>query len=211
MAVQYKALVLGELMTNCYIVYDDVTKDAMLIDPAWDYDRIDRELTKLGVTLRFVFLTHGHADHIGALQEVLNYKDVPVYIGRGDVELISNSRNNLSAFLGRNISITSPEHILYDGEEITLGTLHFTVLETPGHTPGGVCLYGEGLVFSGDTLFQYSVGRTDFYGGDSHQIIESIETKLMPLPDDTVVLPGHGPATEIGLERRNNPFLTGGW
>ena len=83
MAVQYKALVLGELMTNCYIVYDDVTKDAMLIDPAWDYDRIDRELTKLGVTLRFVFLTHGHADHIGALQEVLNYKDVPVYIGRG--------------------------------------------------------------------------------------------------------------------------------
>lgn len=211
MAIQYKTLPLGPLETNCYIVYDDVEKEAFLIDSAWDYERIDKALDVLGVTLRFVFLTHGHADHIGALQEVRNHKDVPVYIGKGDVDLIANSRNNLSMFLGKEIVITSPEHIVTDGEVINFAGVPFKVIETPGHTPGGLCLYGAGLLFAGDTLFRCSVGRTDFYGGDSHVLVSSIEEKLMKLPDDTVVLPGHGPATDIGYERRNNPFLGGGW
>ena len=211
MAIQYKTLPLGPLETNCYIVYDDVEKEAFLIDPAWDYKRIDKALDVLGVTLRFVFLTHGHADHIGALQEVRNHKDVPVYIGKGDVDLIANSRNNLSMFLGKEIVITSPEHIVTDGEVINFAGVPFKVIETPGHTPGGLCLYGAGLLFAGDTLFRCSVGRTDFYGGDSHVLVSSIEEKLMKLPDDTVVLPGHGSATDIGYERRNNPFLGGGW
>lgn len=211
MAIQYKTLPLGPLETNCYIVYDDVEKEALLIDPAWDYERIDKALDVLGVTLKFVFLTHGHADHIGALQEVRNHKDVPVYIGKGDVDLIANSRNNLSMFLGKEIVITSPEHIVTDGEVINFAGVPFKVIETPGHTPGGLCLYGAGLLFAGDTLFRCSVGRTDFYGGDSHVLVSSIEEKLMKLPDDTVVLPGHGPATDIGYERRNNPFLGGGW
>ena len=211
MAIQYKTLPLGPLETNCYIVYDDVEKESFLIDPAWDYEQIDKALDVLGVTLRFVFLTHGHADHIGALQEVRNHKDVPVYIGKGDVDLIANSRNNLSMFLGKEIVITSPEHIVTDGEVINFAGVPFKVIETPGHTPGGLCLYGAGLLFAGDTLFRCSVGRTDFYGGDSHVLVSSIEEKLMKLPDDTVVLPGHGPATDIGYERRNNPFLGGGW
>lgn len=211
MAIQYKTLPLGPLETNCYIVYDDVEKEALLIDPAWDYERIDKALDVLGVTLRFVFLTHGHADHIGALQEVRNHKEVPVYIGKGDVDLIANSRNNLSMFLGKEIVITSPEHIVTDGEVINFAGVPFKVIETPGHTPGGLCLYGAGLLFAGDTLFRCSVGRTDFYGGDSHVLVSSIEEKLMKLPNDTVVLPGHGPATDIGYERRNNPFLGGGW
>ena len=179
MAIQYKTLPLGPLETNCYIVYDDVEKEALLIDPAWDYERIDKALDVLGVTLRFVFLTHGHADHIGALQEVRNHKDVPVYIGKGDVDLIANSRNNLSMFLGKEIVITSPEHIVTDGEVINFAGVPFKVIETPGHTPGGLCLYGAGLLFAGDTLFRCSVGRTDFYGGDSHVLVSSIEEKLM--------------------------------
>lgn len=200
---------LGPIETNCYIVYDEVTKEAMVIDPAWDYPTIDKALTEYDLKLTKIFLTHGHADHIGALQELRNYKDVPVYISKGDSALIQNSTNNLSMFMGKKIECTSPEFTLKDGDTISVGSTEFTVFETPGHTAGGVCLYGGGVVFSGDTLFQYSIGRTDFYGGSYEQLINSVQTKLMPLPDDTVVLPGHGPATTIGDERRLNPYLEG--
>lgn len=202
-------LELGPIGTNCYIVYDETSKEAMLIDPAWDYEQIDKTLRDHGLTLKFVFLTHGHADHIGALQEVRNKKDVPVYVGKGDSFLIQNSANNLSAFMGKKIECTSPEFTVSDGDSITLGSLSFTVYETPGHTPGGVCLYGEGVVFAGDTLFRYSIGRTDFSGGSYQQLIDSIEQKLMVLPEDTIVLPGHGPSTTIGDEKARNPFLGG--
>lgn len=211
MSMQYMSMVLGPVMTNCYIVYDSETRDAMVIDPAWNYRKIDQALQDNQLHLQFIFLTHGHADHIGALQELRNYKNVPVYVGKGDVDLISNSRNNLSMFMGKEIKCESPDYVVTDGEIITLGHLKFTALETPGHTPGGISLYGEGVVFSGDTLFRYSVGRTDLYGGSAKTLIDSINTKLKPLPDDTVVLPGHGPSSTIGEERRGNPYLDGGW
>lgn len=211
MSMQYMSMVLGPVMTNCYIVYDSETRDAMVIDPAWNYRKIDQALQDNQLHLQFIFLTHGHADHIGALQELRNYKNVPVYVGKGDVDLISNSRNNLSMFMGKEIKCESPDYVVTDGEIITLGHLKFTALETPGHTPGGISLYGERVVFSGDTLFRYSVGRTDLYGGSAKTLIDSINTKLMPLPDDTVVLPGHGPSSTIGEERRGNPYLDGGW
>lgn len=211
MSMQYMSMVLGPVMTNCYIVYDSETRDAMVIDPAWNYRKIDQALQDNQLHLQFIFLTHGHADHIGALQELRNYKNVPVYVGKGDVDLISNSRNNLSMFMGKEIKCESPDYVVTDGEIITLGHLKFTALETPGHTPGGISLYGEEVVFSGDTLFRYSVGRTDLYGGSAKTLIDSINTKLMPLPDDTVVLPGHGPSSTIGEERRGNPYLDGGW
>lgn len=167
MSMQYMSMVLGPVMTNCYIVYDSETRDAMVIDPAWNYRKIDQALQDNQLHLQFIFLTHGHADHIGALQELRNYKNVPVYVGKGDVDLISNSRNNLSMFMGKEIKCESPDYVVTDGETITLGHLKFTALETPGHTPGGISLYGEGVVFSGDTLFRYSVGRTDLYGGSA--------------------------------------------
>ena len=211
MSMKYMSMVLGPVMTNCYIVYDSETKDAMVIDPAWDYQKIDQSLQQQQLHLKLIFLTHGHADHIGALQELRNYKQVPVYVGKGDKELISNSRNNLSLFMGKEIKCESPDHVVTDGEVIRLENLKFTALETPGHTPGGISLYGEGVVFSGDTLFRYSVGRTDLYGGSANTLINSINKKLMPLPDDTVVLPGHGPSSTIGEERKGNPYLDGGW
>lgn len=211
MSMKYMSMVLGPVMTNCYIVYDTDTKDAMVIDPAWDYPRIDRALTDHGLKLQLIFLTHGHADHIGALQELRQRKNVPVYVGAGDANLITNSRNNLSIFMGAPITCQSADYIVHDGDTIQVGNLKFKVLETPGHTPGGLSLYGYGVVFAGDTLFRYSVGRTDLYGGDSAVLLQSIQDKLLTLPDDTVVLPGHGPASLIGDERRNNPFLDGGW
>jgi hydroxyacylglutathione hydrolase len=200
---------LGPIETNCYIVFDETTKDAMVIDPAWDYPAIDRALSKYELKLRLIYLTHGHADHIGALQELREKKLVPVYIGEKDSFLIQNSANNLSLFMGKTIECTSAEYNVKEGDTITVGPMQFKVLETPGHTPGGTCLYGDGVVFSGDTLFQYSIGRTDFSGGSYETLLDSIEQKLMTLPDDTVVAPGHGPTTTIGTERRCNPYVGG--
>lgn len=211
MSMKYLTMMLGPISTNCYIVYDSDSRDAMVIDPAWDFERIDGALKEHNLKLQLIYLTHGHADHIGALQEMRNYYDVPVYIGAGDVDLISNSKNNLSLFMGKKIECTSPDHIVHEGDTIQVGSLSFKVLETPGHTPGGTSLYGCGVVFSGDTLFRYSVGRTDLYGGSTQQLIDSINGKLMGLPDDTTVLTGHGPATRIGDERNTNPYLDGGW
>ena len=129
MSMKYISMELGPIMTNCYIVYDTDTKDAMVVDPAWDYPAIDKALTSHGLTLRFIFLTHGHADHIGALQELRQRKNVPVYVGAGDADLISNSHNNLSMFMGQAIECTSADHLVKDGDELTLGNLHFTVLK----------------------------------------------------------------------------------
>lgn len=211
MSIRFISLTLGPIETNCYIVFDDTTKEAMVIDPAWDYKEINRNLEEHDLQLKLIFLTHGHADHIGALQELRILKNVPVYIGAGDQALIANSHNNLSVFMGKKIECTAPDCIAHDGDVITVGKLQFHVLETPGHTPGGLSLYGESVVFSGDTLFLYSVGRTDLYGGSMATLLDSINNKLLTLPDETVVLPGHGPATQIGRERQNNPYLDGGW
>ena len=126
MSMKYISMELGPIMTNCYIVYDTDTKEAMVVDPAWDYPAIDKALTSHGLTLKFIFLTHGHADHIGALQELRQRKNVPVYVGAGDADLISNSHNNLSLFMGQAIECTSADHLVKDGDELTLGHLHFT-------------------------------------------------------------------------------------
>ncbi len=202
---------LGPLGTNCYIVIDETTKKAGVIDPAYHGGFIKEQLDKQGLSLEAILLTHGHADHIGGLEELRRLTGAPVYIGEGDLSLISNSRMNLSLFMGKEIVCQSPEHILHDGDEITIGSMVLQVLATPGHSKGGVCFYDKEaqVLFSGDTLFRCSIGRTDLYGGFYEQLLESIQEKLMVLPDSVQVYPGHGPSTDIGTERRCNPYVEG--
>jgi glyoxylase-like metal-dependent hydrolase (beta-lactamase superfamily II) len=204
-------LVLGPLETNCWVVSDDAGGPAIVIDPAQDLDRIVDEIGEREVAA--VVLTHGHFDHLGAVTALLEATRARLLVHRDDAAGITSAEGTGGAAFG--FSATSPpaDRLLADGDVVDAGDLRLDVLHTPGHTPGGICLFGaagEGeapQLFSGDTLFAGSVGRTDFPGGDGRALALSIAEKLAPLPAETVVHPGHGPDTTIGRERRLNPFF----
>ncbi len=178
----------------------------MIIDPGASTRQILNDVEELGLNIKLIVLTHGHMDHIGAVKGVKEATGADMAIHADDVRFL----RRLSLSTVYNLSFpSSPDRLLGDGDSIDIGDLHFTVLHTPGHSPGGICLLGHGVLFSGDTLFNYGIGRTDFPGGSHNQLMNSISTRLMALPDDTVVYPGHGPDTTIGIERRGNPFLSG--
>ncbi len=199
-------LVVGPLGTNCYIVADEKARLGMIIDPGYHHMVILEKVKELGLNIEYIVLTHGHFDHIAALRIVKEATGAKIAIHKDDVKVLEDKF--LGAFLGfTGKAPPSPDILLSDGEEIKVGELVFKVLHTPGHTPGGICLYGQGICLSGDTLFNEGVGRTDLSGGDSQQLLESINIKLMALPDEIKVYPGHGPETTIGAERRGNPFL----
>jgi len=199
-------LVLGSFETNCYIVGSESAGEGMIIDPADKAGEIMKKVEDLKLDIKLTLLTHGHMDHIGALADVKRATGAEVAVHGDDAE---SMRSKLMRMLfGLSYPTPPPpDRLLKDGDSIDIGDLHFSVLHTPGHTPGGICLLGEGVVFSGDTLFNSSVGRTDLPGGSYEKLMGSIQTKLMMLPDDTIVYPGHGPDTTIGAERRGNPFL----
>ena len=199
-----KKLVVGPFASNCYIVGSESTKEGIIIDAGADTRQILKIVNDLGLNIRFIVLTHGHPDHIGAVKGVKEATGAEVAIHADDAR--SLRRLSLSTIYNLS-SPPPPDRLLKDGDSIDVGDLHFSVLHTPGHSPGGICLLGHGVVFSGDTLFNNSIGRTGFPSSSHHQLMDSIYTKLMILPDNTIVCPGHGPDTTIGTERRSNPFL----
>jgi len=203
-----KKLELGPFATNCYIVGSESNKEGMIIDPGDGARQIAKSVEDLGLDIKLIVLTHGHFDHIGALKEVEEATGAELAIHTDDAFFIQ--KRPLRTLFGFPYPDTPPpDRLLNGGDSIDIGDLNFLVLHTPGHSPGGICLLGPGVVFSGDTLFNYGIGRTDFAGGSYNQLMNSIHTKLMVLPDDTTVYPGHGPDTTIGTERRGNPFLHG--
>ena len=154
-----------------------------------------------------IFITHGHGDHVSALDEVKEATGAKVYMSREDAPMLRVWNSSLSYSTNRDKKFDPPDEYFTDGEKLNVAGLDFTIAATPGHTPGGVCIIGDGVVFCGDTVFLESVGRTDLPGGSYDAILNSIKTKILPLPDDYKLLPGHGPATTVGWERRRNPFL----
>ncbi|HOP07167.1 MAG TPA: MBL fold metallo-hydrolase [candidate division Zixibacteria bacterium] len=210
--MELKTLVVGVFQVNCYLYWDPQTLDGVIIDPGEEAETIIEQVDKAGFKPKAILLTHGHGDHIAAVGEIKEHFDLPLYLGDGDQTLMANPSENVSALVGFPIVAPEADYILTDEQDLNIGSIHFKVLATPGHTRGGVCLLDEkaNLIFTGDTLFWGSIGRTDFPGGSYGQLIDSIKRKLLKLPDNIVCYPGHGPETTIGSERVNNPFINDG-
>jgi len=206
--MKYKEVVVGALETNCYLVYCEETLQCAVIDPGAEPERIFLEIADAELKPVVIINTHGHVDHIGANWDMKDHFGVPLYIHAADSPMLGKIQQlELSLFLGAKDSPPA-DHLMSDGEEIKIGNSVLRVLHTPGHSPGSVSLLGDGFLLSGDTLFFEGVGRTDLPGGSQKQLEQSLREKVMTLPDETVILPGHGPLTSVGQERVNNPFIT---
>ncbi|MDD5094213.1 MAG: MBL fold metallo-hydrolase [Dehalococcoidia bacterium] len=206
-----KMLMVGPFMSNCYIVGSEKTKEGMIIDPGADADTILNAAKKLGLEVKLIVATHSHLDHIGAVKQIKEKTGAPFAMHEAESEP-SKSMEDMARIFGGMMGVSFnkaplPDKLLRDGDVVEIGDLKFTVLHIPGHSSGGIALAGKGVVFSGDTLFQFSIGRTDLPGGSYSQLMTGIFSKLMVLPDETIVYSGHGPQTTIGAERSHNPFV----
>jgi len=200
-------LLLPQFGTNTWLVWDEASLNAILIDPAAPSDALLERIHELGLKVPLIVNTHGHGDHIGGNDFFKNALGAKVLIHPADAHLLTDNKLNFSEYLGSPLQLSPADLLAEDGESISLGSHSFKIIHTPGHTPGCIRLHSDKFLFSGDTLFELSVGRTDFPGGSRQQIQKSIRERLYILPDDTVVYPGHGPRTTIGMEKQNNPFV----
>lgn len=199
-------LTVGPIMANCFVIGCEDTREGAVIDPGADGDRIMKVVTAAGLNITRIINTHGHFDHVGANREIKAATDAELIIHPLDAPMLAQLDQMAGAFGMSVENSPPPDRTVDEGEEIQVGNLTLAVLHTPGHTPGGISLHSDGHVFVGDTLFQGSIGRTDFPGGDYDTIIRSIREKLFPLGDQVVVYTGHGPETAIGTEKQFNPF-----
>lgn len=200
-------LTVGPLETNCYLVYDGEAREGIVIDPGDEGAQIVAEIEKRRLRIVCIVNTHGHWDHTDANEVVASAAGAPVWIHWADAPYLTDPTLRSAMFTPPTLSLRPADGLLEEGDTVTFGACQLTVLHTPGHTPGGLCLYGQSTLFSGDTLFQRSIGRSDLPGGDGAQLLASIRQKLLPLPAATVVCPGHGGVTTIGEEKRENYFL----
>ncbi len=203
--MKIERFVCGMIMNNCYVLHNDDSKEAVIIDPGAQNSELEKYLVKNELDIKYIILTHGHGDHTGGIDRIKElYPEVKLMASKKEAKLLYD--RHISFGKGGIVADIN----LSDGQELDICGMHFDIIETPGHTPGGICIYvkSEKTLFSGDTLFQASIGRTDFPGGNYAEIISSITDKLFKLPDDTRVLCGHEGETKIGFERKYNPFVS---
>jgi hydroxyacylglutathione hydrolase len=205
----HETLPVGLLQCNCSILGDEASREAIVVDPGDDIPAIQAILARHGLTVKYIVITHAHIDHIAGAQQLKRLSGVPILYNQNDLPLVKMMDVQASWLRVATPEVAPPDAPLTDGQTLAITGLSGTVLHTPGHTQGSVCLYlpQHSLLLAGDTLFAGSVGRTDLPGGDTKQLIRSIHEQLLTLPDDVTVIPGHGPNTTIGEERQVNPFL----
>lgn len=195
-----KSMIAGIYEENCYFVIDEATKETVIMDPGGSEEKLEKELLALGAKVKYILLTHGHFDHVGGVDYLAEKFNAPVYIHKLEEEYMEKDNTVFG-------SIKKIDGYLKDGDILDFANTTIKVFHTPGHTKGGVCLLIDDKLFTGDTLFQGSIGRSDFIGGSYSDLINSIKTKLLVLDKNTEVYPGHGPKSTIGYEYNNNPFL----
>ncbi len=202
-------MVVGQVATNCYLLYNNETRKTIMVDPPEQGARLYETLKQNQLELEAILLTHGHFDHIGGVNELRKLAEVPVYIYSGEADLAESASLNCSNAMSRSISVKADKTV-EDGETLQFPDMpEIKVIHTPGHTAGSVCYYleSEGILICGDTLFQESVGRTDLPTGSQSALVKSVREKLFVLPDEVIVYPGHGDETTIGFEKMNNPYV----
>lgn len=200
----------GPLAVNAYVVEDPATRKAVVVDPGGDGEALLAEIGGLGLTVEKILLTHGHFDHVGGVRILRERTGAPVYAHAEEVDRMRTAGRQGGMFGLTVRNAPAPDVLVREGDVVALGDQRFTVLHTPGHTPGHVTFLTGEMAFVGDLIFAGSIGRTDLPGGSYDDLIRAVREKIFTLPDRTVLFPGHGPATTVGEEKRSNPFFTGG-